>query len=838
MKGAGQIESIGSDLRFAARIFRRTPGASLAAVISLALGIGANTAVFSVVDAVMLKLLPVKSPQQLYFFTDAPKNASRPVSLRNVATPFFSYDEYNLMRDRVATFDGLAAFHNTGRISTSHNGRADISEGQVVSGNYFSLLGVAPYLGRTFDETEGKVPGSDPIAVISYQYWLREFGGEQSVVGQTISINNTPLTIIGVMPSGFFGLEPGAMPQIWIPLSLKELVLTAREMRTEIVGRLRQGMDVGQAQGEMSVVFDQILEQRGPAARLESLTPEEREEILGRRIELTPGGKGLRGLREQIGDPVLVMMIIVALVLLIACANVAMLMLAKATRRRKEFAVRISLGASRGRLLRQLLAESVFLTAMGGLLGILLASWSVSSLLSLLSSGPNPIKLLISPDLRLIAYTACILGLTVLMFGLVPALRATSVEVAPTLKENSSGVIGGKNRIGVGKVLVVIQVALSLLLLVGAGLFVRTLRNLKSLGVGFKPEAVLIATTDPGLVGYKGTRAINLYREIRDRIEGLNGVRSISLSAFSPIGQLRGIAMVSVPGYSAGPGEEAIVSLNRVGPRYFETLGIPLLRGRGVEQTDTNDAPKVAVINETMADKSFGGQEAVGKALNLRLAAGMRPVEVVGVVKDSKYSRVQEEISPTVYTPVFQSSEAGRITFEVRADSDPRSLIPDIRRVVSEIDSNLPLFDVKTIEDQINESLVQQRLIANSSGFFGLLALLLACVGLFGVTSYEVAQSTNEIGIRMALGATPGRVLWGVMRGSLVLVVIGMAIGLLCALCLSPLVSKLLFGLEAGNLLTFATAGATMAAAAIIASYLPARRASRIDPIRAIRYEA
>lgn len=836
MRMAGQIESIGSDLRFAARILRRTPGFTLAALISLALGIGANTAVFSLVDAVMLKLLPVKSPEQLYFLTDAPKGASGPVSLKRVPTPFFSYDEYNMIRDAATTYTGLAAFRNTGRISASHNGRADIVEGQVVSSNYFSLLGVTPILGRTFDETEGNVPGSNPIGVISYQYWQREFGGEQSVIGQTMSVNNTPLTIIGVMPFGFFGLEPGVMPQIWVPVSMKDRVLTGRDVRTEIVGRLRQETDARQAQAEMGVIFDQILAQRAPPARLETLTPEGREEILGRRIELTPGGKGLRGLRDQIGDPVLVMMIIVALVLLIACANVATLMLAKATRRRKEFAVRISLGASRGRLLRQLLAESVFLTAMGGLLGILLASWGLNSLLSLLASGPNPIRLSIRPDLRLIAYTAGILGLTVLMFGLVPALRATSVDVAPTLKENSSGVIGGKNRIGAGKILVVIQVALSLVLLVGAGLFVRTLRNMKSLGLGFKPEAVLLATADPGLVGYKGTRAINLYREIRERIEGLNGIRSTSLSAFSPIGQLRGIAMVSVPGYIADPGEEPIVSLNRVGPRYFETLGIPLLRGRGIEQSDSENAPKIAVINETMANKYFQGQAAAGKTLNLRLIGGMRQVEIVGIVKDSKYSKVQEEISPTVYTPVFQSSEAGRMTFEVRAESDPRTLIPDIRRVVSELDSSVPLFDVKTIEDQIDESLIQERLIASLSSFFGLLALLLACVGLFGVTSYEVAQRTNEIGIRMALGATPGRVLWAVMRGSLILVLIGMAIGLLGALFLTPLVSKLLFGLEPSNPLTFAAAGAVMAAAALIASYIPARRASRIDPIIAIRY--
>lgn len=835
MRAAGQIERLVSDLRFATRMFLRTPGVTSAALISLALGIGANTAVFSVVDAVMLKLLPVKSPAELYFLTDVPKETSGPVSLKRVPTPFFGYDEYNLIRDAAISFTGLAAFRSTGRISIGHNGRANIAEGQVVSGNYFSLLGVTPILGRTFDETE--MPDPNSIAVISYQYWQQEFGGEQSVIGQEISINNTPSTIVGVMPSAFFGLEPGVMPQIWVPTSMKDRLLSGRDVRTEIVGRLRQGSEVQHAQAEMDIIFAQILAQRAPPARLEAMTAEERAEILGRRIELTPGGKGLRGLRDQIGDPVLLMMIIVALVLLIACANVATLMLARATRRRKEFAVRIALGASRGRVLRQLLTESVFLAVMGGLMGILLASWGLNSLLSLLASGPTPIRLSVSPDLRVIAYAAGILGLTVLMCGLVPALRATGIDVAPTLKENSSGVIGSKNRIGVGKILVVIQVALSLLLLVAAGLFVRTLRNIENLGLGFKPEAVLIATADPGLAGYKGTRAIDLCREIRERIEGLKGIRSTSLSAFSPIGQLRGIAMVTVPAYIPAPGDDSIVSLNRVGPGYFETLGIPLLRGRGIEQSDSEDAPKIAVINETMANKYFEGQDAMGKTFNLRLIGGVRPVQIAGIVKDFKYSKVQEEISPTVYTPVFQSSEAGRMTFEVRAESDPRSLIPDIRRVVSEIDSNVPLFDVKTIKDQIDESLIQQRLTASLSSFFGLLALLLACVGLFGVTSHEVARSTNEIGIRMALGATPGQVLWAVMRRSLILVLIGMAIGLLGAFFLTPLVSKLLFGLKAGNTSTFAAAAAIMAAAAIVASYIPARRASHIDPIIAIRHE-
>lgn len=828
---AGQIESLISDLRFAARLSVKTPGFTLMVLLSLALGIGANTAVFSLVNTVMFRLLPVKNPEQLYFLTDAPKRGADS-SLRNVATPFFSYDEYKVIRDRASSFSGVAAFRNTGRISASLNGRAVIIEGQIVSGNYFSLLGITAPVGRAFDEAEDGATGANPLAVISYRFWQTEFGGDRSVIGQTISLNNTPFTIIGVTPSEFFGLEPGVMPEVWVPVSMKDQVTTGRDPGTEIVGRLREGTDHSQAQAELSVIFDHILTERAEGV----VDAEDREDTLGRTIQLTPGSKGLRSVRDEIGDPVLVMMIIVALVLAVACANVATLILVKATRRRKEFAIRISLGASRGRLIRQLLAESLFLTAAGGLLGILIANWSLGSLLNLLASGPNPIRLSATADFSVIAYTASVLGLTLILFGLVPALRAARVDVAPTLKENASAVIGG-SRIGITRVLVVLQVALSLVLLSGAGLFIRTLVNIRSLELGFKPEAVLIATADASLVGYKDLRSINLYREIEDRIRQLKGVRSTSASAFSPIGQVRGIAMINVPGHVPGPNEEPVVSVNRVGADYFETLGIPLLTGRGIKATDDENSPKIVVINEALANRYFRGQEAVGKIANLRFLSGPRDVEIVGIVKDAKYSKIKEEIAPTAYVPFVQTTESGRMTFLIRAESNPVKLVPDIRRIVSEIDSSVPLFDVKTIEDQIDESLVQERLTARLSGFFGLLALLLACIGLFGMTAYEVTRRTNEIGIRMALGATSGRMLWTVMRGALVLVLIGIAIGLATGLLILPKASKLLFGLTAYDPITFTVAAAVMIGAAVIASYFPAKRASRIDPLVAIRYE-
>jgi predicted permease len=586
----------------------------------------------------------------------------------------------------------------------------------------------------------------------------------------------------------------------------------------------------------MRVIFDRILNDR-VAARAETLSPEEREEVLERTIDLSPGGRGIRNLRDEIGHPALVMMALVSLVLLIACANAATLILVKSGTRQKEFAVRISMGATRGRLIRQLIVESVLLAAAGGLLGLVLASWGVDSLLQMLASGPNPVRLSVAPDLRVTIYTTAVLGLTVVLFGLVPALRATNVEVLPALKETSPGAIGGKSRIGAGRVLVVLQVSLSLLLLVGAGLFVRTLRNIKSVDLGFIPEQALIATADATLAGYKGPRAIALYREIEERLRQLDGVRSAAACAFSPMGQVRGIAMVSVPGYAPRPGEEPVVSLNRVGAGYFHALGIPLVIGRSIDDRDGEPASKVAVINKVMADEYFQGQDPLGKTMNLRAVGGVRQVEVIGVVADSKYGKVLEEISPTVYTPFVQGAESGRMTFVLRAESDPDSLIPAVRRTIAGIDANVPVFDVKTIADQIDESLVQQRLTASLSGFFGLLALALACIGLFGVASYEVTRRTNEIGLRMALGAVPGAVLWSVMREAAILMVIGVVIGLLAALLLAPMASELLFDLEATDVVTFAAATAIMGAAALVAAYIPARRASRIDPLAAIRYE-
>jgi predicted permease len=831
-----QVERLSRDLRFATRIYRRAAGFTTVILLSLALGVGANTAVFSFLDAVMLKLLPVRDPGRLIFLTDSPRSIPAEASLTSVTTPYFTYQEYELIRDRVTELSAVSAFREAGRVSIGYQDRSGVADAQVVSANYFSLLGVGAALGRTFETSDDKPGSTKQAAVISYQYWKREFGGDRAVVGRVILVNNTPLILAGVAPAGFFGLEPGTAPEIWLPLAIKEQFTSPRDRRTQIIGRLQDNVGVKQAQAELEVIFDQILNARA-AAFGATLSPEDRQSVFDRKIEVGPGGKGLRDLRDRIRDPLLVMMILVALVLLIACANVASLLIVKAGQRRKEFAIRAALGARRGRLLRQSITEAVLLGVGGGALGILLAGWALDLLVRSLDTGPKPIKLSIRPDVPMALYTLAVMVLAVVLFGLLPALRTARIDVASALKENSPGAMKSRNRIGAGSILVIVQVAVSVVLLVATGLLARTFRNLSSIDAGLNPDRVLLATVDPSLVGYKGRRAVDFYRSVEERIERMDGVKSSSFSAFSPIAQIRGLAMVTVTGFTASRGDDLVVNVNWVGPGYFETLGIPILKGRGIGESDQQGTPRIAVVNESFAAKYFPQEDPLGRTISIRFVAGVQQVEIVGLVKDSKYGKLQEPSFPTAYTACMQGDDAGRMTLELRAEADPVRLIPALRRNLADTDSSVPLFDVRTLQSQIDESLVQERLTADLSGFFGIAALLLACIGLFGVTSQEVGTRTAEIGVRMALGASPERVRWLVMRKALGLVLVGIAAGLLGALLAGPLAAKLLFDIGARDPVALVLAAAAMAGAAAVAAYLPARRASRVDPIAAIRYE-
>ncbi|HEY6328265.1 MAG TPA: ABC transporter permease [Blastocatellia bacterium] len=832
-----QVDILWNDLRFALRALLRAPLITAITLASLSLAIGANTAVLRLIDTVMLRMLPVKEPQQLYFLMDTPKDASAAASLRLGATPFFSYDELRLMREESQSLAGFASFSSPMSVSVFLHGHADLAVAQAVSGNYFSMLGITAAKGRTFDDSEDSAAGSNPVAVVSHQYWQDQLGGDPSISGQDIRINETPFTIIGVAPAGFFGLEPGVAPEIWVPASMRGQVVPPRQRdRAEIVARLRAGIGPDQARAELAVIFDRVLERRLAAGKASAFNTDERAEVLDRKIEMTPGGKGLLGLRDRMGDPLLAAFVIAVLILHIACANVATLVLVKAGRRAKEFAIRFSLGATRPRLVRQLVTEHLLLAVVAAALGIVCQYWAIRVSSQMLASGPSPVKLPVDFDPRGLSYAAALTIIAVLLFGLLPALKATGLDVAPALRENSNASGGRAVRITGGRLLVAIQVALSVVLLIAAGLFIRTLTNFRKVDLGLKGDKVLLATANPSLVGYKGRRATEFSRTVLERLERLPGVRSCSVSSFPPLGQMTGICMIDVPGHAATTDDDRIVDFNWVGPRYFETLGIAVLAGRSFGTMDDQTAAKVAVVNQSLANKYFGGQDPVGKTIEVRLVDGNQQVEICGVAKDSKYGKLTEDDTPTVYGAFLQNSGAGKMTIEVLAQSDPAKLAAPLRGAVADIGPDVPVFDVETIEHEIDESLVQERLISDLSALFGLLALFLACIGLFGTTAYEVARRTNEIGIRMALGAEPSRVLRSVMGPALGVVLAGVGIGLSVAAFTAPLASKLLFRLNPKDPLTFTVAACALLLVTSLAAYIPARRASRISPTDAIRY--
>jgi len=853
------LEDLFQDLRFSARLLAKSPGFTLVVVLSLALGIGANTAIFSLIDAIMLKMLPVKNPEQLQTLNWAYHASAWPEGLWHSystgpcphETEFtlgcsFSYPTFEDIRAQNEVFSHVFALTGAGPLNLSLNGHAALVQGEFVSGDYFSGLGVQALSGRTFTGDDDK-PSASPVAVVSYGYWGRRFGRDPAVVGKVVTLNGVPFTIVGVTPPEFFGAEPGRSPEVWIPLRMEPLVNAARWFQPEkspfnqrdhwwlrIMGRLKPGVSEQQARAALDVIFRQSI-----TAGLAS--PPKPEKLPW--IWLVPGGKGIETLRREFSKPLFVLMTVVGLVLLIACANVANLLLARATTRQKEIAVRSALGAGRRRLIRQLLTESVLLAFVGGGVGLLMAYWGTRLLVGLMTTSWLSINLDTRPDWRVLSFTTTVSVLTGLLFGLAPALQSTRVNLVPALKENPGNLVAGtrpigKVRLGLAKGLVISQVATSLLLLIGAGLFVRTLVNLETLDVGFNRRNLLLFGIDPTLSGYKGQRLANLYRELQERLQALPGVKSVSLSQHSLISGSYNSNDISIEGYKPRLGEDMEAATLSVAPRFFETMGIPLLLGRTIGPQDNESAPKVAVINQAMARRFFPGENPVGKRFSWGDGKKGYDIEIIGVVRDAKYHQVRGEAPPTVYVPYSQKLDwLGPMHFEVRTAGDPHDWIPAVRQMMQSVEENVPLFDVKTQTEEIDETLFQERLFAKLTSFFGLLALLLACIGLYGIMAYAVVRRTNEIGIRMALGAQRSDVLGMVLGESLLLVTVGIALGLPVALAATRLLKSFLFGLTPNDPVAIVASILLMAAVAAFAGYLPARRASRVDPMVALRYE-
>ena len=825
------IEGIGRDIRYGLRVLGRSPAFSCVAVLSLALGIGANTAIFSLLDAVLLRMLPVQHPEELVLLR---------VQTTRGAGYSYSYPVYRGMRDENQTLAGLVAFCPV-RLNASVNGQPEpVASAHLVTGNYFPVLGVTAAAGRTLTPEDDRVQGGHPVTVLSYGYWKRRFSSSPAVIGQTINLDGLPFTIIGVAAPEFFGTEVGSAPDFFLPMMMQAQVSPAEGPwldnwympRLNLIGRLKPGVTIEQARANLDTLFHAHISAL-PIGR----TPKAAA-WLGQTLHLEPGNRGLSELRRQFSQPLWILMSVVGLVLLIACANVANLLLARATVRQKEIAVRLSLGAKRGRLIRQLLTESLVLALAGGLLGLLVASRGSHFLLALLGSGAGSPAVPLEVSQRVLLFTAGLSIATGILFGLIPALRATKTDLTPALKEVSSGLGHRKGGTLLGKLLVAGQVAASLLLLIGAGLFVRSLEKLMTIDLGFTRESVLVMRLEPRGSDHKNVPLSLSYTQLLTRIESMAGVRAASLSGFTPLTPSDIAIPVVVPA-SSDPDEDTEVHFTQIYPHYFAALGIPLISGRELDQADMGPASApVAVINETMARVVFNHEDPLGRQFAYNYGGGGPPVRVVGIARDAKYKSLREASMPMAYLPYLQAKTGrGQMTLLVRSVGNQAGLADAVRREVQKFYPESPLAEVRTLAQQVDASLVQERLIASISGLFAILALGLASTGLYGILSYSVARRSNEIGIRMALGAGRGEVIRMVLGEELSMVLLGILAGVPASLAISRLISSRLFGITATDLNTYLGALALLLVTALLAGYLPARRAASVDPLLALRYE-
>ena len=827
------------DLRYAFRTLRKSPLFASVAVFSLALGIGANTAIFTLVNQLILQLLPVKHPEELVLLTRRGSNYGS-----NTGSNSISYPLYQDFRDRNQVFSAMFCRYGT-TFSLSFEGRTELVSGELVSGNYFPVLGVRAALGRVFTASDDLYQGGHPLAVLSYGFWKTRFNGDPGAIGKHIMVNGYPLTIVGVSQAGFDGVEVGYSPQIRVPMMMKKEMTPGpwyslndrRGSFTQAFGRLKPGTTLQQAQAVLPPLYHQILDLAVKAPAFARATEYTRQQFLKGWMDVLPASKGRSFLRQQFSNPLWALMGITGLVLLIACSNVANLLIARATSRQKEVAVRLAMGASRGRLIAQLLEESLLLAVTGGAAGLGLAVLMDKALIGFVPAGVIPLTVSSAPDARVLGFTLLVSVLTGLLFGLAPALQSTRPELAGTLKDQAGSVVGG-TAVGLRKTLVVAQVALSLLLLIGSGLFVQSLRNLRDLNPGFQTENLVTFAVDPTLNGYKPERSLQFYRQLLDRMSNLGGVNGAALAVMPVLDGNEWDSSVSVEGYTTKQGEWIGPHMQFASAGYFETLGIPVLLGRTFTLRDDKGAPKAGIINEKFAKRYFGDRNPVGMHVGMGGNPGTKlDIEIVGVVKDTKYESMRDEIPIELYRPYVQMEFVQGMTAYLRTRGDAANLFAMLRRTVQEVDSSVPVYRMRTLEQQVDKSLVTERMLASLSTVFGCLATLLAAVGLYGVMAYMVARRTREIGIRMALGASGGSVVWLVMREVLLLAAVGVAIGAPAAWASTRLVETQLFGIKPADPMTMVLAAFGISAVAVFAGYLPARRATGIDPMRALRWE-
>jgi macrolide transport system ATP-binding/permease protein len=833
------VETLWQDLRFAARILRKSPGFTAVAVLTLALGIGANTAIFTLIDAVMLESLPVANPGQLYRLGDN-NNCCVMVGTQNGGSfVLYSYPLYEHLRDHTPEFTELAAFgSHLSDLSVRRQGDAATEpyKGEFVSGNYFDMFGIGTFSGRTLTEKDDTA-GAPPVAVMSYHTWQTHFGCNPSVIGAAFTINTVAYTVVGVAPPRFFGdtlrSDP---PDFWLPLAANpdRWLFGLGPEWLYLIGRLRPGAASEQIQARLTVELQEWL-----GSHREAIPERDWKEISRQYIRLTPGGRGVEQMQTNYAKGLHLLVTLSALLLLIACANIANLLLARGSANRSQAAVRLALGASRGRLVRQMLTETVLLALVGGAAGLYVAYAGTHAILLVAFRGAHHIPIDASPSFAILGFALLLSLATGIVFGIAPAWMTSQLHPADALR--GAGRSTGDRSSVVQRSLVIVQVAFSIVLLIGAGLVTQSLRNLEDQHFGFVTEGRLIVNIAPSLAGYTPDKLDGLYQRLEDALPQIHGVLSTSMSWYSPLGGNNANERVYIQGHAPDYRWTA-PSWNRVGPHYFETIGTRLLRGRAIDERDTPAARHVAVINETFAHRFFPNEDPIGQHFGMEDVSHSRDYEIVGIVEDAKYQDTRGPAYATLFLPLLQSPPGEPVrgwvgAIELHVAGKPENLELAVRKALADVDPNLTVLNLVSFGEQVARNFNQERLIARLTELFGLLALILACVGLYGISAYAVAQRTNEIGIRMALGADRRNVLGLVLRGALAQLGLGLAIGIPAALAGGRVLADQLYGVKSHDPMILGLAAVILAACAVLAVSVPARRATRVDPIVALRYE-
>jgi len=834
------MDTLFQDLRYGLRTLIKNPGFAAIAVATLALGLGANTAIFSLTDQILLKALPVPRPDELVVLrADGPKSGR--VWSDSDSANSFTYPMYQELRDKNEVFAGLLARFPVS-LSVAGEGQTERANGELVSGNYFDVLGVVPAIGRVFSQDDDMVPGANPIVVLSHGYWVRRFGGDTNILNKTLVVNGQSMTVVGVSRAGFMGVQIGQTPDVFIPIMMKAQITPAwdglkdhKDYWLAILGRLKPGLSARQAEAAFAPAYRGILEAELPLMGKWSADTQQR--YLDQKLQMTPGAQGRQILQRDAKTPLLVLLGMVGLVLLIACANVANLLMARGAARQREIAIRMAVGAGRFRLVRQFLVESLLLSVVGAVVGLIVAAWTLSVLVASIPASVGALGLSPELDMRMLGFNLALALVTGLLFGLAPAFRATRLNLESTLREQGSSVSGSLSQVRFRKGLVVSQIVLTTVLLVGAGLFARSMNNLKRQDLGVRAEQLVTFSIAPEQNGYTPVRSVALFDRLRESLAGLPGVTAVSAAEIPVFTDSNSSSNITAEGYTPQDDEDMNVYQNYVGPDYFSAMGIPLIGGREFNSGDTANSMKAAVVNETMAQRFFAGREAVGSRFTFGNGNVHPDIQIVGVVKDSKHGSVREKARPFVYIPYSQQKTIGRLTFYIKTQQGLGQIASTLRREVQQLDPNLPVFELKTLEQQIDESLFADQFLTSLSLSFALLAAVLAVIGLYGVMAYTVTRRTREIGIRMALGATRGNVSWLILREVVGLAAIGLIVGLPAAYALGHVTESLLYGVKVSDPIVFAGAALLLSGGTLLGGYLPARRAASTDPLKALRCE-